>query len=93
MEVQGKQNQENGPKAEKNKTETATGLGRRTKEEIYIYREKWDQTESPHSPDRGRHHKSPASIWGITIGKHYKTSHTLAGLGWRCSRAAAAVHR
>ena len=34
MEVNGKRSQENGPKAEKDKTERATGLGRRTKEEI-----------------------------------------------------------
>ena len=32
--VYGKRGQENGPKAEKDKTETATGLGRRTREEI-----------------------------------------------------------
>ena len=31
-------------------TEIATGLGRRTREEIYI--EKWDQTGSPEIPDR-----------------------------------------
>ena len=30
----GKRSQENGPKAEKHKTERATGLGRRTREEI-----------------------------------------------------------
>ena len=30
----GKKDQENGPKAEKDKTEKATGLGRRTREEI-----------------------------------------------------------
>ena len=34
MEVYGKRGQENGPKAEKDKTERATGLGRRTREEI-----------------------------------------------------------
>ena len=43
--------QENGPKAEKDKTERARALGRRTREEIYI--EKWDQTDSPEIPDRG----------------------------------------
>ena len=36
MEVWGKRGQEDGPKAEKDKTERVTGLGRRTREEIYI---------------------------------------------------------
>ena len=36
------------PKAEKDTTEIATGLGRRTRGDI----EKWDQTESPEIPDR-----------------------------------------
>ena len=31
----GKKDQENGPKAETDKTEIATGLGKRTREEIY----------------------------------------------------------
>ena len=52
MEVQGKRSQENGPKEEKDKTERAT-LGRRTKEEIYIYIEKCDQTDCPEIPHRG----------------------------------------
>ena len=43
--------QENGTNAEKDKTESATVLGRRTKEDIYI--EKWDQTGSPEIPHRG----------------------------------------
>ena len=34
----GKRGQENGPKAEKDKTKRATGPDRRTKEAIYIYR-------------------------------------------------------
>ena len=34
IEVWGKRSQENGPKAEHAKTERATGLGRRTKQEI-----------------------------------------------------------
>ena len=46
MEVKGRRSLENGPKAEKDKIERTTGLGRITKE-------KWDQTESPEIPDRG----------------------------------------
>ena len=38
-------------KQKKNKTEIATGLGRRTREETYI--ENWGQTGSPDIPDRG----------------------------------------
>ena len=34
IEVQQKTDQENGPKADKDKTETATGLGRKTREDI-----------------------------------------------------------
>ena len=49
MEVLGKRNQENGPKAEKDKTERAKGLDRR----IRGVTEKWDQTDSPEIPDRG----------------------------------------
>ena len=49
MEVYGKTDQENGPNAEKDKTEIATGLGRGTREDT----EKWDQTGSPEIPDRG----------------------------------------
>ena len=43
--------QENEQRAEKDNTERATGLGRRAKEEmyIYIYIEMWDQTGSPDS--------------------------------------------
>ena len=44
MEVYGIINQENGPKAEKDKTERVTKRG-----DI----EKWDQIESPEIPDRG----------------------------------------
>ena len=60
MEVQGKRCQENGPKAERDQTERATGLGRRIKEEIYI--EKWDQTESPEIPDRGKTSEIPGML-------------------------------
>ena len=42
----------------------ATGPGRRTKEDIYI--EKWDQTESPESPDRGKTSEIP----GLPSGGH-----------------------
>ena len=52
MQVLGKTDQENGPKAERrDKTEIATGLGRRTRQEIY--KKKYDQTGSPGIPDRG----------------------------------------
>ena len=60
MEVQGKKrSRENGPKAEKDQTERATGLGRRTRRGDI---EKWDQTDSPEIPDRGE--KSLASLRG-----------------------------
>ena len=52
---QGKRGQENGPKAEKYKTERATGLGRRTRGNI----EKWDQTDSPEIPDMGETSEIP----------------------------------
>ena len=39
-----------GPKQKKDKTEIATGLRRRTREDIII--EKWDQTDSSEIPDR-----------------------------------------
>ena len=51
MEVQGKRSQENVAEAEKDKTERATGLGRKTKDRGNI--EKCDQTGSPEIPDRG----------------------------------------
>ena len=57
MDVQGKRSQENGPKAENDKTERAIGLGRRTKEDIQ--REKWDQTVSHEIPDRGETSETP----------------------------------
>ena len=41
MEVWGKRGQENGPKAETNKTERATGLGSRTREEIVKKKSSW----------------------------------------------------
>ena len=50
-------------KAEKDKTERAAGLGRRTRKEIII--EKWDQSESPEIPDRkGDIRNPPASLRG-----------------------------
>ena len=52
MDVQRKRDQENGPKAQKDKTETATGLARQKNKRAYI--KKWDhQTDSPEIPDRG----------------------------------------
>ena len=64
VEVQGKKRGlENGPKAEQDKTERATRLGRRTKE-IYIYLEKWDQTNSPKIPDRGEDIRNPRPPFG-----------------------------
>ena len=42
-----------------------TGLGQRTKEEIYNILEKWDHTESPEVRDRVRHQKYPPSLLGI----------------------------
>ena len=65
MEVYGKRSQENGSKAEMDKTEREKGLGRRTIERGYI--EKWDQTDSPEIPDTGRHQKFPASLRGVTV--------------------------
>ena len=69
MEVKGKRSQENGPKAQTDETaERATGLGRRTKQEIYI--ETWDQTDSPEIPDRGETSEIP----GIPLGVALRTS-------------------
>ena len=56
----GKKSQENGPKATKDKTERATGLGRRGDRPI----EKWDQTESPEIPDRGETSEIPRLPFG-----------------------------
>ena len=50
MEVQGKRSQENGPKAEKDKSDRT----RQKKKRGYIYIEKWDQTDGPEIPDRGQ---------------------------------------
>ena len=49
--------------AEKDKTEITTGLGRRMREEIYIYI-KWDQTGSPEIPDR-RETEIPQHPFGL----------------------------
>ena len=52
----GKEVRRMGQKTERDKTERATGLGRRTRGD----KEKWDQTGSPEIPDRGgRRQKSP----------------------------------
>ena len=55
---------------QKDMTERATGLGRRTKEEIYI--EKWDQSEIP---DRGETSEIPGLPGGWIINK--QTTHTI----------------
>ena len=52
-----KRGQKNGPKAKKDKTERATGHGRRTRDI-----EKSDQTDSPQISDRGETSESPASL-------------------------------
>ena len=57
--------QENGPKAEKDKTERATGLGRRTKEEIC--RKGGIKLTALRLQTKGRHPKSPASLQGMMI--------------------------
>ena len=54
----------NGPKAEKDNTARATGLGRRTREERYIYIKKRDQTDSPEIPDRGKTSEIPRPPFG-----------------------------
>ena len=67
MEVQGKICQENGPKAEKDKTESATGLGRRTRQEIL---EKWVQTDSAEISDRGETSEMPRPPFEDAVTKH-----------------------
>ena len=61
MKVSGKRSQENGPKAEKDKTERATGLGRRTKDEIQKSRIK---LTARRFQTGGRYQKYPASLQG-----------------------------
>ena len=56
MKVYGKRGQENGPKAEKDNTEIATGLDQRTREEIY---------KSGIKLKGGRHQKSPGLPPGL----------------------------
>ena len=55
-----KSGQENGPKAEKDQTERATGLGRRTRGDI----EMWDQTGSPEIPHKGETSEIPRPHFG-----------------------------
>ena len=64
MEVLRKRGQENGPKAETDKTERPTTLGRRTREEI---KKKWDQTDSPGIPDRGETSEIPRPPFGALV--------------------------
>ena len=54
----GKNDQGNGPKAEKEKTERATGLGRRTREELSKSGIK-DKLTALRFQTEGRHYKSP----------------------------------
>ena len=56
----GKRSQENGPKAENDKTKSIRTKQKNKRGDI----EKSDQTESSEIPDRGRHQKSPASFRG-----------------------------
>ena len=63
MEIQGKRSRENGQKAEQDKTERATGLGIRTREEI----EKWDHIDSPEIPNRG---EGTSEIPDLPSGEH-----------------------
>ena len=66
MEVCGKRSQENGPKVEKEKTERATGLGRRTKRGDL---EKWDQTGSLEILDWGEPSENPGLPSGAMLRK------------------------
>ena len=62
MEVSGKRGQEHGPKSEKDQIERATGLGRRTIEDLI---EKWDQTDTAlRFQTGGRHQKAPGLLFG-----------------------------
>ena len=63
MEVSGKKGQGNGPKAEKDNTERATGLDKGTREEILLTKQtkKWNQTDSPEIP-QGGDRNPPASL-------------------------------
>ena len=54
-----------GQKQKNYKTERATGLGRRTREETYI--EKWDQTDSSEIPDRGETSAIPGLPSGAKV--------------------------
>ena len=57
MEVKEKRSQENGPKAQKDKTESKRTGQKNKRGDI----EKWDQTVSPEIQTGGRHQKYPAS--------------------------------
>ena len=56
-------------KAEKDKTETAIGPGRRTREDIF---KKWDQTDSPEISDRGETSEIPRPPFGAQKDKGRK---------------------
>ena len=59
-EFSGKKFRRMDQQAEKDKTETVTGLGRRTREEIA----KWNQMTALRFQTGGRHQTSPASLRG-----------------------------
>ena len=82
--VQGKRSPENGPKAEKDKTERAAGLGRRTDKRGDI--EKWDQTDSPEIPGRGE----TSEIHGLPGGPTLKLCKTLGHMEIKYRRKAQA---
>ena len=63
-----------GQHAEKNKTETVTELGRRTREEIA----KWNQMTAPRFKTGGRHQTSSASLRGNSSGNARPYSSQLA---------------
>ena len=66
-DVMGGKRQDNVSRAERDKTERATGLGRRTKEEIYI--ETWDQTGSPEISDMVETSEIPGLPSGVILCK------------------------
>lgn len=71
------ESQENGPLAEKkDKTETATGEGRRTRQEI----QKWNQIIALKVKTGGRHQTSLASLGGREEGRGATDSPKFSGI-------------